>query len=96
MCCLFILPKVLEIPFECIYLSRAAASLVKMDIQNAEIISLSPEEGSGLFELKMSIFKVWSKQLAQILSRRIVTSFLYLSETKENKNYSEAFTLCKF
>lgn len=49
--------QVLEIPFECIYLNQAAASLVKMDIQKEDIISLAPEEGSGLFELKMSIFK---------------------------------------
>ena len=48
----------LEIPFECIYLNQAAASLVKMDIEKEDIISLAPEEGSGLFELKMSIFKV--------------------------------------
>ena len=86
----------LEIPFECIYLNQAAASLVKMDIQKDEIISLAPEEGSGLFELKMSIFKVWSKQLAQIFSRWIVTLFPYFSEIKEIKNYSEAFWLCKF
>ena len=50
--------KALEIPFECVYPNQAEASLVRMNIEQAEVITLTPEDGSGTFELGMSIFKV--------------------------------------
>ncbi|XP_068715944.1 ZP domain-containing protein-like [Montipora foliosa] len=49
--------QVLEIPFECIYLNEAEASLVEMNIQTVEAVILTPQDGSGAFELKMNIFK---------------------------------------
>lgn len=49
--------QVLEIPFECVYLTHAAASLVQMNVEQAKVISLTPEDGSGAFELRMEIFK---------------------------------------
>jgi len=49
--------QVLEIPFECVYLNQAAASMVQMNIEQAEVIALTPEDGSGAFELRINIFK---------------------------------------
>lgn len=49
--------QALEIPFECVYLNHVAASMVRMNIEQTEIIALTPEDGSGAFELSMSIFK---------------------------------------
>ena len=40
------------------YLNQAAASMVQMNIEQAEVIALTPEDGSGAFELRMNIFKV--------------------------------------
>ena len=50
--------QVLEIPFECVYLNQAEASLVQMNVEQTKAIALAPEEGSGMFALKIDIFKV--------------------------------------
>lgn len=49
--------QVLEIPFECVYLNQAEASLVQMNVEQTKAIALAPEEGSGMFALKIDIFK---------------------------------------
>ena len=52
------LPKDLEIPFECAYPNQAGASLLEMNIKESELILLTPDHGSGIFDLDMSIYKV--------------------------------------
>lgn len=54
----YFLPKALEIPFECAYPNQAVASLLEMNIKESGLILLTPEHGSGAFDLDMSIYKV--------------------------------------
>lgn len=49
--------QALEIPFECAYPNQAAASLLEMNIKESELILLTPDHGSGAFDLDMSIYK---------------------------------------
>ncbi|KAJ7375438.1 hypothetical protein OS493_002205 [Desmophyllum pertusum] len=50
--------QALEIPFECAYPNHAAASLVQMNIkESGESIVLTPDDGSGIFDLDMSVYK---------------------------------------
>jgi len=48
----------LEIPFECAYPNQPGASLLEMNIKESELILLTPDHGSGMFDLDMSIYKV--------------------------------------
>ena len=48
----------LEIPFECTYPNQAEASLIQMNITNAKVIFLAPDDGSGMFDLDLNIYKV--------------------------------------
>ena len=59
----------MEIPFECTYPNQAEASLVQMNITNANIIFLAPDEGSGIFDLDLSIYKVLSTGKGRIWNR---------------------------
>jgi len=54
----YFLSKALEIPVECAYPNQVAASLLEMDIKESELILLTPDDGSGIFDLDMSIYKV--------------------------------------
>ncbi|KAL9967680.1 hypothetical protein ACROYT_G025962 [Oculina patagonica] len=49
--------QALEIPFECAYPNQAAASLVEMNIKQSESIVIVPDDGSGIFDLDMSLYK---------------------------------------
>lgn len=49
--------QVLEIPFECAYPNQAAASLLEMNIKESGLILLTPDHGSGAFDLDMSLYK---------------------------------------
>ena len=55
---LYSLPKALEIPVEYAYPNQAAASLLEMNIKDSELILLTPDDGCGIFDLDMSIYKV--------------------------------------
>lgn len=47
----------LEIPFECTYPNQAEASLIQMNITNTKVIFLAPDDGSGMFDLDLNIYK---------------------------------------
>lgn len=47
----------LEIPFECAYPNQAEASLIQMNITNTKVIFLAPQDGSGMFDLDLNIYK---------------------------------------
>ena len=60
----------LEIPFECTYPNQAEASLIQMNITNAKVIFLAPDDGSGMFDLDLNIYKVRMKGQGDYVVRR--------------------------
>ena len=60
----------LEIPFECTYPNQAEASLIQMNITNTKVIFLAPDDGSGIFDLDLNIYKVRMKGQGDYVVRR--------------------------
>lgn len=60
----------LEIPFECTYPNQAEASLIQMNITNTKVIFLAPDDGSGMFDLDLNIYKVRMKGQGDYVVRR--------------------------
>ena len=60
----------LEIPFECTYPNQAEASLIQMNITNAKVIFLAPDDSSGMFDLDLNIYKVRMKGQEDYVVRR--------------------------